>query len=111
MLVLLQSQFLSPLAEINLMTKLFFMHKQSLPEADECTQASHYNITGLGVVNFMGKCSQVCTIMNWDGPGKWPKECMVRAVSTCAIMQEGPQLKTPPNDCITRAASTRAAIQ
>ena len=45
------------------------------------------------------------------GPGKWPKECMVRAVLTCAIMQEGPQLKTPPDDCIARAVSTCAAIQ
>ena len=31
------------------------MHKQSVLEEDECTQASHYNITGLGVVNLMGK--------------------------------------------------------
>ena len=31
------------------------MHKQRLPEEDECTQASHYNITSLGVVNVMGK--------------------------------------------------------
>ena len=45
------------------------------------------------------------------GPGKWPIECMVRAISTCAIMQEGLQLKAPPDDCIARAASTRAAIQ
>ena len=28
---------------------------KSLPEEDECTQASHYNITGLGVVTLMGK--------------------------------------------------------
>ena len=33
----------------------FFMHKQNLPEEDECAQASHYNITGLRVVNLMGK--------------------------------------------------------
>ena len=31
------------------------MHKQSLLEEDECTQASHCNITGLGLVNLMGK--------------------------------------------------------
>ena len=38
------------------MRPCFFMHQQSLPEEDECTQASHYSIIGLGVVNLMGKC-------------------------------------------------------
>ena len=32
-----------------------FQCTNSLPEDDECTQASHYNITSLGVINLMGK--------------------------------------------------------